>query len=190
MEFDTLFKPDSDWHNNACLNFTHDSTYGYVEGYKRAANELVLRINETGQNQDVFVYPIVFLYRHHLELLLKVIIDTGRRLLDEGTGFPTHHKLNNLWPLAKGIIKKVWSAGDPKEFAFVEHIINEISLVDPGSMSFRYPKDKEGKSSLPNITHINTRHLCEMINKASDLLVGVKMAIDQYLEHKYETEKY
>lgn len=189
-KFDSLFKHDSDWHNNACLNFTNDPTIGYVEGYKLAADELVIRINETGRNQDYFIFPIVFLYRHHLELLLKVIIDTGRQLLDEGDGYPKHHKIGELWPLVKGIIRKVWTNGDPEEFDLVEHVIQEMALVDPDSMAFRYPKDKSGNKHVPNLTHVNTRHLGEMIDKVSGFLGGVELGINQYLEFKYEAENY
>ena len=58
--FDPLFKSDSDWHNNACLNFQHDMSYGYIEGYKRAADALVFQIKDNRRDRDFLVYPIVF----------------------------------------------------------------------------------------------------------------------------------
>lgn len=184
-DLEPLFKFDTDGHNNACLNYMRESTYLYVEGYKRAANELVKRIDQTGLNQDTFVYPIVFLYRHYLELTIKGIIDKGSILLENGSGHPKHHNLETLWPMAKGIIRIIWQQGDPEEFTYVEHIIKEITNVDPVSMSFRYPKDKVGKNCIPALTYINTRHLSEMINKASDFLSGIEVGIEEYLEYKY-----
>jgi len=33
-----LFSPDTDWKNNACLNWCHDSMHLYISGYKDAAD--------------------------------------------------------------------------------------------------------------------------------------------------------
>lgn len=63
QKFEPLFKSDSDWHNNACLNFQYDMSHGYINGYKLAADSLVVKVNETGRDQDYLVYPIVFLYK-------------------------------------------------------------------------------------------------------------------------------
>jgi hypothetical protein len=74
QKYDKLFKGDADWWHNACLNFSLDMGIGYVYGYKKAADILVEYIKDTKTNQDYLVYPIVFLYRHHLELIIKEII--------------------------------------------------------------------------------------------------------------------
>lgn len=189
-QFEPLFMSCKDWHNNACLNYNDDLAYVYIQGYKRAADELVNSINQTGDNQDVFVFPIVFLYRQHLELLLKNIIHIGRQCLDRGNNHPMKHELDELWAEVKGIIRNVWEE-DAKEFKLIEHIINEIITIDPRSMAFRYPKNTNGKKHLSEIFHINTRHLSEMINKMSSFLQGVESGLYEYLNCKrYEGEYY
>lgn len=67
---DELFKPDIDWKNNACLNFSHDMSEIYISGYKSAGDILVEHVKQKKRNQDFLVYPIGFLYRQYLELRL------------------------------------------------------------------------------------------------------------------------
>ncbi|MGU3906767.1 hypothetical protein ACVZDL_23390 (plasmid) [Escherichia coli] len=59
-----LLASDSDWHNNACLNYMPDHGTAYTEGYRRAADILINHIDESGRDQDFLVYPVLFLYRH------------------------------------------------------------------------------------------------------------------------------
>lgn len=185
-KFEPLFKSDSDWHNNACLNFTHNAAYGYIYGYKYAADSLVIQVNEKAANQDILVFPIVFLYRHYLELALKYIIADGRDLLGEKRSFPTHHKIEYLWPLTKEIIRKIWSGDEPEEVKLTDHVVGELSKIDPGSMSFRYPENLEGKNSLPSIKYINLRHFGQMIDEVSSFLEAAHAGISDYLRDKYD----
>jgi len=179
--FDPIFKAGSDFHNNACLNFMPDMSLGYIDGYKMAADELAIKIHETGVDQDYLVYPIVFLYRQHLELLLKNIIKSARKALGTNEqGHPTHHKILNLWPLAKDLRKQIWGKDHPIEFKFVDHVIKEFSVYDPDSMAFRYPENKEGTIPNQGLKHINTRLLAESIAKSSNTLWDIQHGIDCY----------
>lgn len=188
-EFESLFKPGPDLHNNACLNFMQDMSVGYIDGYKMAADELAKKIHETGVNQDYLVYPIVFLYRQHLELILKSVIKSARQLLrTEEQGHPTHHKLKDLWPLAKELRKKIWNEEHPSEFQFIDHVINEFTDYDPNSMAFRYPEDKQGSKPNEELRHINTRHLAEQIDKASSILWGIEFGIGYYKDLQNEID--
>ncbi len=182
QDFEPLFKSDSDWHNNACLNFHPDMSHGYINGYKLAADSLVLQVNDTGRDQDYLVYPIVFLYRQHIELLLKNIVSNGRQLLDQDGGYPKHHKIDELWKTVKGILRKVFESNIDKKFAQVEHVVNELAKADPDSMSFRYSTDRSGKGSTDGIFYINLRHLGQMINDISEELDCADSVIMHYLE--------
>lgn len=181
-QFESLFKSDSDWHNNACLNFLSDMSQGYVNGYKLAADSLVLQVSNTARDQDYLVYPIVFLYRQHIELLLKDIIGNGRQFLGEEGSYPRHHKIDELWKIVKGILRRVLEFNIDKKFAQVEHVVNELAKVDPDSMSFRYSTDKKGKGSTDGIMYINLRHLSQMINEASEKLDSADSMIMHYLK--------
>lgn len=167
---------------NACLNFSSDMSCGYIEGYLRAADRLVEHVDETDRDQDFFVYPIAFMYRQHIELQVKKIIDTGRKLLTADGGHPKHHKLHDLWPLAKGILRQIWpNESDPPEFKSVDNFINQFSRIDPDSTAFRYPKQKTGKPSLTGIQHINLQRLAESVHSFSEFLDVAASALDDYL---------
>ena len=76
-----LFRTSEDSNNNACINFRLDPHSTYALGYKEAA-QFLARNAANVSSQDFFVYPIAFLYRHHLELQLKWIIKLGCDFLD------------------------------------------------------------------------------------------------------------
>ncbi|HEY9853751.1 MAG TPA: hypothetical protein V6D28_30050 [Leptolyngbyaceae cyanobacterium] len=172
-----LFISDIDCMNDARINLF----YGFdvlAVGYKSAADILVKHVIENGTDQDTLVYPIVFLYRQHLELRFKEIIREGWLLLNEGKDFPPIHDLQELWKQVKEVIKKLLPDEEETQGeSLIEHIVNEFSKRDKQSYSFRYPGDKKGNNPLADLQYINIRHLSEMIQEASDFLYGVSSAI-------------
>lgn len=172
-----LFISDIDWINNARINLF----YGFdvlAVGYQSAADILVKHVIENGTDQDTLVYPIVFLYRQHLELRFKEIIREGWLLLNEGKDFLPIHDLQELWKQVKEVIKKLWPDEEETQGeSLIEHIVNEFTEHDKQSYSFRYPEDKKGNNPLAELQYINIRHLSEMIQEVSDFLYGVSAAI-------------
>lgn len=189
-KYPDLFAAYDDWQMNACLNFQHDMSYGYIEGYLRAADRLVEHVAEKTRDQDTLVYPIAFLYRQHIELQLKEIINTGLQLLSENDFKKrTHHRLHDLWPEAKEIIRKTWSGKpDPEEFKWIDHFIEQFKEVDQDSTAFRYPKQKSGDTSLKGIQYINLRNLAECVHSFSEFLSGAATALSEYLDYKREQQ--
>ncbi len=182
-----LFCSDKDWQNNACINYVHDPLELFASSYKEAADALAEKVISTSRNQDTLVYPVVFLYRHYLELRLKEIIRQSRIFLNENPDFPKHHKINDLWITVKELVNQILK--DEESFPepnFTEHVINEFSYYDADSFSFRYPTDKRGNNPLEGMLHINIRHLSEMIHEASDYLEFVSTGISVYNEQKRE----
>jgi hypothetical protein len=172
-----LFISDIDWINNARINCFHGFDV-LAEGYYNGADILVNHVIENGTGQDTLVYPIVFLYRQHLELRFKEIIREGWLLLNEGQDFRPIHDLQILWGQVKEVIKKLWpDEEETQEEGLIEHIVDEFRIFDPRSMSFRYPEGTDGKKFLANLENINIRHLSEMLQEASDFLYGVSAAI-------------
>lgn len=186
-KYENIFNFPHDWQFNACLNWSDAPLELYTIGYKEAADNLIDKVFSERYMQNALVYPICFLYRQYIELRLKEIIRSGRILLDEGTGFPQHHRINKLWETAKEIIKKVFS--DEKEhpdLSLIEHVISEYSKIDPDSFSFRYPFDKSGKNILEGINYINLRHLSEYIDKFGEAIDNISFVISVSLDHKNE----
>lgn len=186
---DPIFAPDQNWHCNACLNWADDPLELYIEGYKQAADTLVNQVDESGENQDTLVYPICFLYRQYIELRLKEIIRSGRRLLDDPGQFPQHHKIQNLWDYAVPLLKKVFAnESTPLDLSIPSYIVSEFAKVDPESIAFRYPFDNKGANPLKGIWHINLRLLADSVNAFASDIDAASMAISVYLDSKWEMQ--
>lgn len=188
-EGDLLFTSGhSDWHNNACLNW-REGNLVHAEGYKLAADQLVEKIEAGGHDQDLLVYPIVFLYRHHLELVLKDLRAAGWRLHDWDLTAKADHKLPGLWSDCRKVIEARWPDGPGSDADVVEKLIAEFDAMDPNSTAFRYSRSMKGEKSLPDdLTHLNLRHLRETMGKLSLFLqaslagVGVNLDLKQDIE--------
>ncbi|MGL4602787.1 MAG: hypothetical protein ACRCU9_01470 [Iodobacter sp.] len=185
---DHLFMVQNDWWNNACLNFCHDGLGLYAAGYKEAADLLVNSVEERRAGQDTLVYPVLFLYRQYLELALKDLIRMAMQLTDIEGDFPKHHKINHLWETCHKLLLSIEPDDSVVELKEIGRLICDFSKVDPTSMAFRYPEDKDGNPSLPGITHINLRNVREVIAKISVILTGAGCQIANYLQLKASME--
>ena len=200
---DVLFRSQlPDWQNNACIDATKPGgdEHAVTEGYRRGARRLVEYVTENGREQDYLVYPILFLYRHHIELALKSIIRrapyvTGQSLTKEQRkNLNTGHQLDLLWQDLKPMFATVCeAAGWDKVSSFdeegVESHIRQLTELDPDSFSFRYPGNKEGVPYLPpSLTVINLRHFAEMVERLAEYLDALDMAVGVLYDAKQEME--
>ncbi|OKW89086.1 hypothetical protein AWP85_01595 [Escherichia coli] len=184
-----LLASDSDWHNNACLNYMPDHGTAYTEGYRRAADILINHIDESGRDQDFLVYPVLFLYRHHLELLIKQIIGLALALAEDPDKHQykkDDHNLNNLWPLAQKLILEVDDSYRPSDFKIVKEVVKALHQADERATDFRYAKRNDGTRSLEGIHYVNPRRFGEKMGEASDLLDGVDNGLRYLLDCKAE----
>jgi len=195
-----LFRGDlRDWKNNACLRQGDD--YACREGYLRGAQILVQAVGEKERDQDFLVYPIVFLYRHYIELLLKEVIRGTPYLLDREltANEKKHlqsHRIDLLWndfkPLSAAITKVAgWSDLPIDDIEGIDDYIRQISEIDPDSYRLRYAHTKKGVPSLPkSLTHINLRHFGELMDRLARYLWGIdaSMGAIEDMKHDYESE--
>ncbi len=161
---DLLFRGDlPDWWCNACLNVMHGGDdLGYTEGYRRGAQHLVQYVIDNQTDQDFLVYPILFLYRHHIELALKRILRRAPYLIDRNLTAAEEkhlgqHRLDRLWqdfkPMFISICEKAgWRSAETKSnLEGVEDYIRQLVELDPDSMSFRYALSKRVSPCCPPI---------------------------------------
>lgn len=184
-----LLASDSDWHNNACLNYMPDHSTAYTEGYRRAADILIGHIDASGRDQDFLVYPVLFLYRHHLELLIKQIIGLALALAEEPDRHQykkDDHNLNNLWPLAQTLILEVDDSYRPSDFKIVKEVVKALHQADERATDFRYAKRNDGTRSLEGIHYVNTRRFGVQMGAASDLLGRIDNGLRYLLDRKAE----
>jgi len=100
------------------------------------------RRDGTGRSDDL-LYPILFCYRHGLEVAMKWILTQYGRYASvecEAT-----HDLWRLWQACKKVIIDVGGNVDGDgATSVVERIVKEFHDLDPGSFSLRYSTDKQG----------------------------------------------
>lgn len=183
-----LFAIDEDSHNNACLNeWIQDYGSTYASGYRRAAELLIEHINSRGSDQDILVYPIVFLFRHHVELSLKRIIELCLLQITapDVKGPKVDHDLNILWEHTRKLVRTVDPTFPQANHKYTDALIKELVAIDSRSTAFRYDRSREGKPSLPGIRHINTRRFGEEMKRACYELD----CMDAHVSYLYELFK-
>lgn len=96
-----------------------DALYGLRDGYKISADELVETVLKYGSDVkklDTFIFPIIFSYRHSIELSLKHIYLRAFGRLPLGG-----HNLISLWDVVnKDIVEKMILSE-----SFVEKVITK-----------------------------------------------------------------
>jgi hypothetical protein len=155
--------------------FRDQDWYFFLNGYKDAADFLVTHAIEEGVGDPRrLLNPIMFLYRHYLELALK-------SLIREQKTFPTIHELDKLWRICRSLIDEISpSASDNDEIQHTTRLIEEFCKVDPKSaLAFRYPED----GILPEgVVEIDLSKVKEVVGKIALLLdcIGEVIRVREY----------
>jgi len=180
-EGDRLFQNDNSTSSlNACLGYAPVSLASVAEKYKEAADALATLAVKGNVFLDRAILPIIFLYRQHLELLVKDIIYTVRRICDEGNNYPQHHNLKNLWAEAMRLLKKHYGKEVPKELNYMQRIIDDIHTRDPRAIYFRYPPEKD------DYWKIDLHNFCEVMSRVDSLLGCIASDLSQKLDSMCE----
>jgi len=191
------------FHGNVVLNFTRfpkGELAVYGRAYHEAGQRLVGHI-ASSHYRDPDACPIVFLYRHAIELYLKSIIHWGNNLL-RLNGKPvvhhhnifTEHRLTVLLKSVKPALrfrKSLGNWGDSHFGCFrdVEKVIGELEEFDPRSYSFRYPIDTTGKkATLPHHFVFNMIEFGEKFDHLLRILDGLSMMV--YEDFQSQAEAY
>ena len=184
---DMLFCPDEDWESNACIASTV-ADWVYFTGFRRAAEHLAEHVCSSGKDQDFLVYPIIYLYRHHIELVLKSIFESSSILLDHT---PTEdelkalgrHSLLELWTAIRPLLNSVCDrAGNPPfpetELEGIDSYIRQIHEHDPDGQRFRYATIKTRGAGQLGVKIPSLRSGLKLVNVRT-----FSMAMDKLISH-------
>ncbi|MEN8280094.1 hypothetical protein [Acinetobacter gerneri] len=159
-----LFKGIAKDKTNADIGWMNSKASAYEYGYLRAAQILSINYeNHHTIDKDSLIFPIIFLYRQHIELSLKSIIRNLYIKLqvkkhDQLLG---KHKLLLLWDKTIELYSEYVNKKKPtllftnQNFKEERKIISEFNLIDEDSFSFRYSTDKKGNELLNDISYIS-----------------------------------
>ena len=184
---DKLFTSEEpDFLNNCFLGANRSI---YEDGYKLAADALVDKLMEKRTRQDFLVYPIVFLYRHYIELSLKHMIFLGNKISKDEFRLPEHHRIDALWSEARKILEEMNSGSPKKVLDAVESCLKELARRDPTGEAFRYPMDLKRRHYFEKQEQVNLRHFRETMEKISSLFEGAVGYLLNALDCKREMER-
>ncbi|MEM1262474.1 MAG: hypothetical protein AAGH76_08760 [Pseudomonadota bacterium] len=113
------------------------------------ADSLREQLQEQHQGYDLFrrEYPMMFLYRHALELFLKHALQQ-----------PAHgHSLANLLNLFVVEVQERYDEDISRSWFVTE--IRELSEIDPIGQSFRYSSQRDGKPALTSAFFLDLEDL-------------------------------
>lgn len=168
---------------------TEDLLNKYYNGFKELADagvEQIIANSHSNAVKDKLVFPIMFNYRHYIELILKKYAikyandESERMELGQKLG----HNLEFYWRKVKPLLIDVYSAHDNLEeiSEATESYILQFQELDRGSFTFRYPFAK-GEKFAPFFNtdfHIDTVHLRDKMNELYNLLEYM----EDVIEHK------
>lgn len=165
--------------------YTHYAWYKYALGFKRAAITLIDQVMTDEDQRDVpneLLYPILFCFRHFVELLLKQLIADYNELMGRVNKIPDKHDIKHLYqkviPIIDDIIfdrlnnpkskfKSTFTKNDTKN---LKEVISVLDQYDPNGESFRYPIDRKGRATLKGSFHVPLVQLKEKIEESFDIL--------------------
>jgi len=161
------------------LSSLDNSWTRYEEGYYDAAKALVERYSGKFESAWV-VYPILFLYRHYLELMLKSLIFEACASF-EGESRPKEiadqHNLIVLWDMLVDIVTRHRRQRMLGNSADKRRVLAQFTQHDPRSVETRYGLKKDLETpTLQGLENVEVEHveqiMGKMYNPLNNIMVG------------------
>ena len=179
-----LFSSAGVWEQNAIVD-AEDLNWDICVGYRKAAETIVdsfierrAKFNDYSSFHSSLAFPVIFLYRHYLELRLKELFIGYGHVIGEPTKVQGH-KLTSLWKKLRNRAAKAFTESVPEvveDMDVLEEIIREFSGIDPNSESFRYPVDNQSEVMFPPF-EVDLLRLKATMNWVSYLLDGWSVGV-------------
>jgi hypothetical protein len=204
-----LFDPGGD-HGTVILNWTGDVVYefnrigrAYHTTGREAAGRLKLNtaIGVDGwPPHDFLAYPVLFLYRHALELHMKAIILAGAPVFDlrrlpavDRVALLNTHNLEFLRADLERVFAAFrwnWDFGFPTLRSVEEfgELLNEFQSIDSRSFTFRYPVTTKGTPALPHGFRMNVFAFADLLDPLLFALSGLPSLAEETLQAMYEAQ--
>ena len=204
-----------EWLDTSQVHSAQDQWYLLAKAYKNAADQIIVGLPEAlllGQHSVYIASPVMFLYRHYLELEIKAIWldlrdfghilnlrDLGEQTMLGNSSKP--HSLLPVWRSVRNILfeineevstDKIGKIEAEKIYDAMEERIKEFNRIDERSMNFRYPIDKTGKNrilaSLPDGRQLS--HVKDVIEVVAGYFNSIRTWMHEernfHIEMQYE----
>ncbi|MBI4167123.1 MAG: hypothetical protein HY508_15465 [Acidobacteria bacterium] len=154
----------------------------FLLGYKRAGDILVEGLERGYKSPDLLIFPVLFLYRHYIELALKHVVYLGDQLKVTTPKIRKVHDLAALWRECRKVLEQIDQGDLSQQFDATETLLVEFTSLDPWSFVTRYPEQARifPEGSVPN--KVNLKHVSVIVGRISNLLDGAAQVIEKFLE--------
>jgi hypothetical protein len=204
-----LFVDDGRPHGTVILNW-HGTPEGeftcFAESFRVLAQESVVKLKENPRFglhgiplEDFKAYPVIYLYRHALELYMKAVLLIGSDMLSlRGKAAINREvvlKTHNLDELRQELERVFevygwkWDLGSPhfRSVKDLRSIIGELHVIDAGSYAFRYPVDTKGAASLEQDFRFNVFRFCSILDELFPTLEGAVIGAHEVYQNTIQT---
>lgn len=181
-------------HGSVVFNFMGNpasefSVYG--SAFWRGGRRLAQSLASVQGYRDLDACPIVFLYRHALELYMKAIVRRGKSLLSiagKKLQIPPQALEQHALPPLVGPVRTIfthvgWLSRSQPEgrrmFREFEKMARDVSRLDSGSYTFRYPVNKKNKASVSHHFGFNVLEFAEQVERAVRFLDGAAAGLEE-----------
>lgn len=161
-----------------------DDIFKLSEGYRLSAVSLYQEIKKSEWlNKQYLSSAMIFSFRQFLEVRLKELIYIGKRELFEDPQFKATHSLEDLFQTyVSEILPQADPSYDKGMVSVVNKLIHEFNFIDPKSMSFRYPVDKELNPihNMPNFDIDNFKEVMDKLANFFDCQLEILQMLEDY----------
>jgi len=163
------------WHN-----VPEQDLWLHARSFHTAAKKLAGSLQlDTSPSADSDASPVVFMYRHAVELHLKaLVLGEGSNFLATKPDALSVHKTHSVSWLAQFVCQIITAVKWEKEFkcegienlADFKAVIKELNAVDPGSYVFRLPVGGGRQDSAPGRVNLTIRDFARRMDALLVLL--------------------
>jgi hypothetical protein len=162
------------WHNGADAEI-----HLYARSLQMAAKSLVQTLEQERSPKTAWdVCPIIWLYRHALELHLKALVGEGSNFLKSKTDPISLYRTHSLRWLAQIVCQVIKTVGWESDFAcegvsnLVEFssLVNEIESLDPVSCAVHSATGRDRGSAAQTFQKINAVQFARRLDALLELL--------------------
>lgn len=182
MNYNKIFKETNIESDCAYLGWERNIEeyfWGIKKGYKNSADDLVDIAIEQGEKgridiQDTYIFPIMFLYRHCIEISLKLIF------LKLNGKSVNGHDLYKIWSNSiKNDLSQINMLKIPKDdINMIEESLKQLDEWDFNGENWKYASDKKGNVSMKEWRFIDYKNLKIEINKLFEVLDTINFALE------------
>ena len=186
-----LFRSGANLRLNACVgrNGGPYTFYAYSRGYFHAGERLIQSVVHTQVSIDLLIYPIVFCFRHGIELAIKDLVIILPKLWNQTNAIQLTHDLINDWTLARGFLSQEPFQSNDATTDQVEKVLTDLVALDPNGQAFRFPSARDGKLFLQDTAIINLDVFADAMSLVAGAFDYWQTLGREALQTRYEMEE-